>query len=629
MSVATSGALVLVDLQADFLSRPGLEPHADSVTAGARRWLQDWRAKKLSVAHVLTQVSRAEDKRMPHWRKSGLWMCEHGSPGALPASGLEPAPGEPLFLKSGYLPDEPTELAIWLKQQGATRVVLAGVMTHACVAHLAAALLSRGFEVAWASGAIGSDRPQAAAHVVSHLAAKGVRDADPASGLFNEEQREQENADDVPRLVAETRSALRAAPPTWADTRPCLLAWADRIDAAREELALAVVKAVGKPVAMAREEARHAANSVRDAVRWRDAFREARDAGRGGVSLRRPLGIVAVLTPWNNPLSIPVGRLAPALAYGNAALWKPSPAVEEVSRRLLELALEAGLRGELARICSGGATTGRLLVGHAGVDAITFSGSLARGRLVLAEAAERLAPCQLEMGGNNAAIVADDADAAAAADAVLAGAFGFAGQRCTANRRVILPPAARDTFLIRARAALADWAPGDPLDERCRMGPVKDAASAVRIESLLARAERAGARVTRAARPDRFADDARYVAPAIVEGAAEDSEIVREETFGPVLVVQEARDMTDALRLLNAVPQGLAAAMFTDSRACWERFAAEANAGVLRRNQATAGALDDLPFGGWKASGFGGAEHAEADELFFTRPQARIETHAG
>ncbi len=611
MSTSATGALILVDLQRDYLARPGVEPHPDVVVAEAAAWLAGWRAEGRPVAHVLTRVSREPDLRMAHWKKSGLWACEQGTPGERPPDVLVPREGEAVFYKEGYLSSTPDELADWVRETGASRVVLAGVMTHACVAHLAAVLLSEGLEVAWAAGALGSDRPQAAAHVLAHFASKGVGERS------IDERGEPASANDgVAAAVAAARVGWTNESADWTATRTALLAWADLMESASEELGLAITRAVGKPITMARDEVRYAAASVRDVVDWRDEFQGERQA-QAGSAVRRALGIVAVLTPWNNPVSIPAGRIAPALAYGNAVVWKPAPAVEGVSRRLRELALKAGLRGEWLQLCEGGAEEGRRLVWDPQVDAITFSGSLARGRLVLAAGAERLIPCQLEMGGNNAAIVADDADAEAAADAVLAGAFGFSGQRCTANRRVILLPAVREAFLRRARERLTIWMPGDPLGEACRIGPVKDVAAAVRIEAVLARAAAAGARVLRTG----ATAGPRNVAPALVEAAAEDSEIVREETFGPVLVVQEARDWSEAMRLLNAVPQGLVAALFSKSDAHWEKFKSGAQAGVLRRNSATAGALDGLPFGGWKASGWGGAEHAEADALFFTRHQ--------
>ncbi|MBC8041213.1 MAG: aldehyde dehydrogenase family protein [Opitutaceae bacterium] len=611
MNTGADGALILVDLQQDFLTRPGMEPHAATVVAGAAGWLAVWRAAGRPIAHVLTRVSREPDRRMAHWKKSGLWACEQGTPGERTPDVLGPREGEAVFYKEGYLPTAPEEVINWVRETGASRAVLAGVMTHACVANLAAAVLSAGLEVAWAAGALGSDRPQAAAQVLAHFASKGVRE-------FGEPMVAN---DTVTSAVAAARAAWAGSTADWTATRAALLRWADMLEGAAAELGPEITVAVGKPITMARDEVRYAAASVRDVVRWRDEFKGERRA-QAGVAARRALGVVAVLTPWNNPVSIPVGRLAPALAYGNAVVWKPAPAVEGISRRLQELALHAGLNGELLQLSEGGAEEGRRLVWNPQVDAITFSGSLARGRLVLAAGAERLIPCQLEMGGNNAAVVADDADAETAADAVLAGAFGFAGQRCTANRRVILLPGVREAFLRRARERLADWVPGDPFDEACRIGPVKDVAAVVRIEAVLVRAATAGARVTRVG----TVTGPRNVAPALVEGAAEDAEIVREETFGPVLVVQEARDWADALRLLNAVPQGLVAALFAKSDESWEKFKAAANAGVLRRNNATAGALDGLPFGGWKASAWGGAEHAEADALFFTRHQTWIQS---
>jgi nicotinamidase-related amidase len=163
MSLATFGALILVDLQQDFLARPNLEPHPDSVVGEAARWLAAFRAAGRPVAHVLTRVRREPDQRMVHWKKAGLWACEQGTPGERPPDCLAPVEGEAIFHKHGFLPSNLAEVCAWARSAGGNRVVLAGVMSHACVAHLSAAFLSEGFEVAHAAGAVGSDRPQAAA----------------------------------------------------------------------------------------------------------------------------------------------------------------------------------------------------------------------------------------------------------------------------------------------------------------------------------------------------------------------------------------------------------------------------------------------------------------------------------
>lgn len=609
--------LLLIDLQQDFLDRPGLEPTAGAVVESAGRWLEAFRGEGRPVAHVQTAWLRHDDRRMAHWKRLGSEICEAGTSGARPPAALAAAAGEPVFWKPGYLPARPDAVADWVREQAAVRVVLAGIMTHACVAHLAAALMTAGLEIAVAEGAVASDRPQLAAHVLAHWRQRGVRELPLADTGTDAAAPEGQAA-----AIAIAAESPGRALPEWTAVRRQLLDWAGRLDAAAPLLAEEMAQTIGKPLSLGRREVGQATESIRDACRRRDGFVwESRLAA--GTVARCPLGVVAVLTPWNNPVAIPVGRIAPALAYGNAVLWKPAPAAGPISRRMHALAAAAGLTAPAFQLLEGDASMGERIVAHPRVDAVSFSGSLPHGRRVLAACTERMTPCQLEMGGNNGAIVAEDADLAAACREIARGAFAFAGQRCTANRRVILLPGIAAELLDRLRDELLCWVPGDPLAMDCRIGPVKDEAAAARIEAILSRVP-AGARVTRHAVDHCRGLGPRFVAPAIVEGVSPDAEIAQEETFGPVLVALRADSWPDALRLLNGVRQGLVASLFSGSTASWERFRTEARAGVLRWNAATDGAVGDLPFGGWKASGWGGAEHGEADPLFFTRHQALL-----
>ena len=392
--------------------------------------------------------------------------------------------------------------------------------------------------------------------------------------------------------------------------------------AATDTLAEEMARTIGKPVAMGRAEIASATESIRDICQRRERFAGEKHQSTGIVA-RCPLGLVAVLTPWNNPIAIPVGRIAPALAYGNTVIWKPAPAAEPISRRIHAFAVAAGLAPDGFLLVEGDAAAGERIISDPHVDAVSFSGSLAHGRRILAACTERMIPCLLEMGGNNGAIVTEDADLDAACREIARGAFAFAGQRCTATRRVILLPEVADEFLGRLRSELMHWAPTDPLAAACRIGPVKDDAAASRIESLFRRIP-AGVQVTRYHVEHCCGLGRRFVAPALVEGVPADAEIVQEETFGPVLVAQRAESWPDALRLLNSVRQGLVASLFSRSQERWNTFCSAAHAGVLRWNIATDGPVGDLPFGGWGMSGWGGAEHGEADPLFFTRHQTRL-----
>ena len=617
MSRYVATALVLVDLQHDFLDRPGLEPAAAAVVESARRWLEAFRSAGRPIAHVHTAWHRHDDQRMTRWKRLGIEMCEAGTPGARPPAVVAATDGELVILKQGYLPSRPGDLVDWVRAAGAARVVLAGTMTHACVSHLTSMLLTAGLEVTFAEGALASDRPQAAAHVLSHWSQRGV--VEQSLGSLTPDTHASPAHEDGGPIAAALPTRSRS---DWSGLRQRLHEWSERIRAATDTLAEEMARTIGKPMAVGRAEIVSAVESLRDVCERRDRFAWESQQSAGTVA-RCPLGLVAVLTPWNNPVAIPVGRIAPALAYGNAVVWKPAPAAEPISRRIHAFAVAAGLTSDGFQMVEGGAAAGERIISDPQVDGVTFSGSLPHGRRILAACTERMIPCLLELGGNNGAIVTEDADLDVACSEIARGAFAFAGQRCTATRRVILLPGVADEFLSRLRRELMRWVPNEPLNAACRIGPVKDEAAASRIESLLSRVP-AGARVTRDHVDHCLAQGRRFVAPALVEGVPADAEIVQEETFGPVLVAVRAESWPDALRLLNSVRQGLVASLFSTSQERWDMFCSAARAGVLRWNTATDGPVGDLPFGGWGTSGWGGAEHGEADPLFFTRHQTRL-----
>jgi acyl-CoA reductase-like NAD-dependent aldehyde dehydrogenase len=241
---------------------------------------------------------------------------------------------------------------------------------------------------------------------------------------------------------------------------------------------------------------------------------------------------------------------------------------------------------------------------------------------VAALCARRYLPLQAELGGNNAAIVLPDADLEDAAGRVVDGAFAFAGQRCTANRRVIVDAAVYSEFLDRLQAAAAAFPWGDPFDEKTRMGPLISAQSRERVESVIERARTAGAAVLSPWSGRAPGVGGAWHPPVIVTCDDPGAEIVQEETFGPVLVVQRAEGWDHALALLDGVRQGLAAALLSRSEERRHDFLARARAGILKIGESTADAAADLPFGGWKASGSGPPEHGPGNRDFYTRLQA-------
>jgi acyl-CoA reductase-like NAD-dependent aldehyde dehydrogenase len=394
---------------------------------------------------------------------------------------------------------------------------------------------------------------------------------------------------------------------------------AELLQAEAPALARQMAGEIGKPVRQARAEVLRGADLVRVAARW------AREPGGGPCGEHseyrdRPLGVVAAITPWNNPVAIPLAKIVAALLFGNAVVWKPAPAVAAISSRLHDLIDAAGFPpGLVRRVCGDAALAGRLMSAQ-GVAAVSLTGSLAAGRAAQEICARRNLPLQAELGGNNAAIVWPDCDLDRAATLIAEAAFGFAGQRCTATRRVIIEDSARAEFLDHLATAVDALVWGDPLSENTDVGPLVSATAAQRIADLVARAQPSAQMLFQSRRPAPKGDA--FFPPTVFACDDALAEIVQEESFGPVLVVQPAHDFEQALSLCNGVPQGLVAALLSRSPERQARFLDQAQAGILKLGSATADADVEAPFGGWKASGVGPPEHGRWDRSFFTRAQA-------
>jgi acyl-CoA reductase-like NAD-dependent aldehyde dehydrogenase len=379
-----------------------------------------------------------------------------------------------------------------------------------------------------------------------------------------------------------------------------------------------LVEDIGKPVRYAYDEVARAIALIGAAAKQIEPKQD-RILKKTGYR-REPLGVIGLIGPFNNPLAIPVGKIVPALLYGNAVIWKPAIPGSRIAKKTAELFAIATGQPKVLQVLCGSDQTARQLM--AASDAVTISGSLKAGRAAQEICAARHIPLQAELGGNNASIVWGDVELTAAAASIMEGAFAFAGQRCTANRRVIVDSSIYDAFLDQLGIASRRLVLGDPADEKTQIGPLISSASRNRVKAVIDRARAAAFRViSPSGKLDGALGDA-WLEPTIVCCDDPSAEIVQEETFGPVLVVQQAEDWDEAISLCNAVKQGLAAAVFTTSPKRIEDFLRRVRAGILKINSSTANAAVDLPFGGWKASGIGPAEHGPANREFFTRMQS-------
>jgi acyl-CoA reductase-like NAD-dependent aldehyde dehydrogenase len=573
------------------------------------------------VAHAWTTVSRSDDRRMPHWRREDRWLCEEGTPGHEPPPELLPQPGERVIHKTGFSAFEDGELDALIDEIGPDPLIVAGVHLHACVRQAVLDAYQRRANQIWvAADATASDDPVHAAITRRYLERRAARflSVDEVASAVAGNAPPAANGNIAQGAALRSREALSA----WqdrglAERAGALEELASRLEPCADELAEEMAVTLGKPIRYGRVEVQRAAEMLR-AVATRAL---ASDDGEraGGTEVRRaPLGVVALVTPWNNPVYIPLGKLAPALVYGNAVVWKPAPAAAEISRRLMDM-----LAGFPVSSVEGGPGEAVAAMTAPEVDAVTITGSSLAGFAAQEVCARRRIPLQAELGGNNAAIVWPDADLASAAREIAEGAFAQAGQRCTANRRVIVHHDCRPELLDLLEEETRAMAWGDPLRPDTRVGPLVSSAERDRVARLLARAGDAVQMTTPhgTEAPEAEGFDGSWYPPTIACCDDPDHELVREESFAPLLVQQTARDWSHAIELLNAVPHGLAAALFSSSDELAERFLREAQAGVLKLGRSTADAEVDVPFGGWKGSGIGPPEHGDFDRDFYTRPQ--------
>jgi alpha-ketoglutaric semialdehyde dehydrogenase len=420
--------------------------------------------------------------------------------------------------------------------------------------------------------------------------------------------------------------AAAAAFPEWsgrpAAQRSAVLARAaDAIEARVEQIARDMTLEMGKPLREARMEAARGAAILRyfagEAWRPKGELFEQSASGSSVYTVRRPLGVVGLITPWNFPAAIPVWKSAPALVYGNTVVLKLAQEAPLTGLHLAACLEEAGLPAGVFNIVVGrGSEVGTPLVRHPEVKAISFTGSVAIGKQVRDEATALGKRVQLELGGHNPLIVMADADLDRAVEAAYAGAFWSAGQKCTATRRIYIQEAVYEGFRASLLARIERGVVGDPSEPETEVGPI---VNEKQLDEVLAGIERGradgGTVVAGGARID---DEAYLLAPTVFEDVGDDAFLSCEEVFGPVTSLYRFSELDDAVRRANAVAFGLSASIFTSDLANAQRFVNELEAGILHVNSQTAGADVHVPFGGIKGSGFGPHEQGRAAIEFYT-----------
>lgn len=350
------------------------------------------------------------------------------------------------------------------------------------------------------------------------------------------------------------------------------------------------------------------------------------------MSIRVPIGVAGIITPWNFPMAIPTWKIFPALVCGNTVVFKPASDTPATATRLVELLIEAGVpAGVLNLVHGGGNNVGIPLVENQKVRAISFTGSTKVGKIISAKATDTLKRVSLELGGKNAQIVMSDADVDLALDGVLWGAFGTTGQRCTATSRLILHEKIHDSFLSTLVKRAEKLRLGDGLEASTEVGPLVNQSQVDTVESYVkigkdegAKLETGGERYTEGACKSGF-----FYRPTIFSGVKPEMRIAKEEIFGPVLSVIKIKSLEEAINVLNDTRYGLSSSIYTRDVNAAFRAIRDIEAGITYINGPTIGAEAHMPFGGVKETGNGHREGGWQVYEFFSETKTVYVDYSG
>jgi acyl-CoA reductase-like NAD-dependent aldehyde dehydrogenase/nicotinamidase-related amidase len=615
-------AFLLVDCQEDYLARDGLQPPREVLVAAIAEALNAARAKGWPVFHVRTRVTAGGSDAMPHRREAP--EAVEGTRGAEPPAALRELAGERVFHKRFFSAFNGPDLEDALRSTGVDQILVAGVHSHACVQATVLDAYARGFEVVVGEDLVGSYDPAHGAQALAWLDGRAAS-VGPSNLVLGHapslwSHRNPCNADELvfeveatgAEAVRREADRLRSlAHMPIAERSAALRAWHDGLATDRSNWVDALVRDLGKPRADAEGEVAyglalldHVASTLED-----------EEANAGRRVRFRPVGVAGLITPWNNPFAIPIAKLAPAIGFGNGALWKPALPGSRIAAMLRDSLAGCGL-GDRVALVTGDGATGQAVLANA--DLLSFTGSVAVGRMLVAGAGHRAIAIQAELGGSNAAIIDASADLDAAAADLATAIFSFAGQRCTAIRRVVVVDSVHDAVVERLVAAVEGLRIGEPGNVVTQIGPVLDKRRQRAFIELAGQSQvLTGGRV-----PQEVDQAGCWVAPTLLTNLPADHPLLTEEVFGPLAAIIRVPDLQSAIAAHNATGMGLLGALFSADRSSKVRFLADAQAGILSINRARPPFAAEGPFTGWKASGYGTPEHGRWNRDFYTRAQA-------
>lgn len=393
----------------------------------------------------------------------------------------------------------------------------------------------------------------------------------------------------------------------------------------REDLARALTLEEGKILSESRGEVQKAINIVEyiagEGRRLSGETTPSELPNTFCYTVRQPLGVVGIITPWNFPVAIPMWKMAPALVAGNTCVFKPATLTPWTAALLMEIFHDAGLPAGVVNMVLGkGSTVGEEILDNELVHAISFTGSNEVGLDLYARGAKRGLKVQCEMGGKNPIVVLDDADVDLAVEATAQGAFGSTGQRCTATSRAIVMEGIADEFVSKLAAKAAQVVPGEGVREGVSMGPSVDSSQMETVLRYIGIGQEEGAKLVTGGRRLQEGELGRgcFVEPTIFDHVKPTMRVAQEEIFGPVVSVIRVKDLDEALEVANGVEFGLSSSVYTNDVNRVFKFLDRIETGITHVNSPTMGGEAQLPFGGVKGTGVGPREQGRTAIEFFT-----------
>lgn len=413
---------------------------------------------------------------------------------------------------------------------------------------------------------------------------------------------------ELDRAVAAARRAFSSwSELSFEDRTTAIKRMADVLKANSDSLAELLTREQGKPLQQSKDEITRAATLTEGMIKIRFATETIVDDAEKRIELRYvPLGVAGVITPWNAPINLAIGPLVSALYTGNTVVLKPSPYTPLCTLKIGELIGSVLPRG-VVNILAGGDSLGQWMTEHPGIDKISFTGSVATGKKVMASAAGTLKRVTLELGGNDAAIVLDDVDPKVVAPKLFFAGFVNSGQVCMAVKRIYAHEKIYDALCEALAEEARKWKVGDGLDPSTKLGPIQNRMQYEKVVGFIEDTKKAGGKfIAGADQPAATPGQTHgyFVNPAIVTGLGESARLVREEQFGPVLPVLKFTDVNDAIRRANDTRYGLSGSVWSRDPERAAAIAAKLEVGTAWVNQHRATAAN-VPFGGAKESGIG------------------------